>query len=156
MQIAFFEPNLARFEEKIFFENFKKKLKICHFEKNIILDNIFDFSLALHTLTICLRSCYHDYLRNFCVTCIPIACQCIFTCQSVVRYPVQIQGCFFTRCWRKVISISIIFSHSILFMFKLFIYFYSAVYEIHLSVFMNLYKEFMLKILALKILNNLD
>ena len=24
LQIAFFEPNLARFEEKIFFENFKK------------------------------------------------------------------------------------------------------------------------------------
>ena len=44
--------------------------------------------MSKHTLTICLRSCYHDYLRNFCVTCIPIACQGILTCQSVVRYPV--------------------------------------------------------------------
>ena len=70
LEIAFFEHNLARFEEKknskfqkIFF------LKISHFGKSVILDTIFDFWLALHTPTICLWPCYHVYSRNFYVTC---------------------------------------------------------------------------------------
>ena len=44
LEIAFFEHNLARFEEKNFFFKFQKKiLKISHFEKSVISDTIFDF-----------------------------------------------------------------------------------------------------------------
>ena len=43
-EIAYFEHNSARFEEKNFFENLKKIfLKISHLEKSVILDTIFDF-----------------------------------------------------------------------------------------------------------------
>ena len=91
LEIAFFEHNLARFEENFFFENFKKFfLKISHFEKSVILDTIFDFWLALYTQTICLKSCYHVYSRNLYVACIPFAHQRIRKIQSAIRYPVYI------------------------------------------------------------------
>ena len=66
----------------------KKFSKNFFFRKSVILDTIFDFWLALHTLTICLRSCYHVCLRNFYVTCTPFEYQRIGKVQSVIRYPV--------------------------------------------------------------------
>ena len=59
-----------------------------YFWKSDILDTIFDFWLILHTQTICLMSCYHNYSRIFFVTCIPFAHQCIRKIQSAIRYPV--------------------------------------------------------------------
>ena len=44
--------------------------------KSVIFDNIFAFSLTLHTPKICLWSCYHVYL-SFYVTYMPFEYQCI-------------------------------------------------------------------------------
>ena len=72
-----------------FFENFEKKfLEISHVEKNGIFDKNFEFWLVFHTLTVCLKSCHNDYVRNFYVKCTPFAQQCIGKVQSVLRYPV--------------------------------------------------------------------
>ena len=44
LEIAYFEHNSARFEEKKIFENLRKFFsKISHLEKSVILDTIFDF-----------------------------------------------------------------------------------------------------------------
>ena len=96
LKIAYFVHNSARFEEKNFFLNFEKIfLKISHLEKNVISDTIFEFWLVFHTLTICLKSCNHDYVRNFYVKCIPFAHQHIWKIQSAIRYPVVLFISFF-------------------------------------------------------------
>ena len=79
---------------KCYFSKLAKNPKIFskknYFWKSDILDTIFDFWLILHTQTICLMSCYHDYSRNFFVTCIPFAHQRMRKIQSAIRYPVVI------------------------------------------------------------------
>ena len=78
------------------FENFF--LKISHLEKNGIFDKNFEFWLVLLSLTVCLKSCHHDYVRNFYVKCTPFAHQRIGKVQSVVRYPVCFYRCKETTC----------------------------------------------------------
>ena len=77
---------------KCYFSKLAKNPKIFskknYFWKSDILDTIFYFWLVLHTQTICLMSCYHDYSRIFFVTCIPFAHQRIRKIQSAIRYPV--------------------------------------------------------------------
>ena len=70
----------------------ENSMKFRNFRKWASLNTCNDFRLGSYKQTVCLKSWYHNYVRNFYVTCTPFAHQRIWKVQFVVRYPVVEQG----------------------------------------------------------------
>ena len=66
----------------------ENSIEFRNFWKLVILNTCYDFRSGLYTLTVCLKSWYHNYVRIFYVTCIPFAYQPKWKEQSAVIHPV--------------------------------------------------------------------
>ena len=73
----------------------ENSMKFRNFRKWASLNTCYDFRLGLCKLTVCLKSWYHNYVRNFYVTCIPFEYQPKWKEQSAVIHPVYSYQFFF-------------------------------------------------------------